>query len=93
MERESVQASAGLEQAGRLPCVAHALTDAQAGEANTVSTLTVGGLVKHVTETQKHWLDIAAVLDAVRTLDLDTAVPVARAGQRRRGSRPGAPSP
>ncbi|MET3960714.1 putative damage-inducible protein DinB [Marmoricola sp. OAE513] len=36
------------------------LTDAQAGLANTVSTLTLGGLVKHVTETQEHWLAMAA---------------------------------
>jgi hypothetical protein len=96
------------------------LTDAQAGLAPTPSTLSVGALVKHVTSTQRGWLDqalaapepyvdprsqeeqyaayadeftwreddtIAAVLaafdevsagvqDAVRTVDLDTAVPV-----------------
>lgn len=103
--------------------VAYGLTDAQAGVAASVSTLTIGGLIKHVTDMQESWLEAAAagpgrpasgagseddaehyedafrfdaeaglvatlaafddvsarVLDAVRTLDLDTAVPVPQA--------------
>ncbi|RNL63236.1 DinB family protein [Nocardioides marmoriginsengisoli] len=39
--------------------VVHGLTDAQAGEVSTVSALTLGGLIKHVTETQEHWLELA----------------------------------
>jgi hypothetical protein len=38
---------------------AYGLTDAQAGHAGTVSTLTVGGLIKHVTQVQQHWLGVA----------------------------------
>lgn len=109
------------QQQDAFRAAAYGLTDAQAGEANTVSTLTVGGLVKHVTHVQQHWLDIAlaapgrpapygedagadhldgfrydaeaglaplfaafdqvsaAVIDAVRTLGLDTAVPIPEA--------------
>ena len=94
----------------------HGLTPRQASLAPSASTLSVGGLVKHVTSVQRSWLasaeaapevptpsggveeyldgftfretdslddllsafdDVsAAVLDAVRRLDLDTAVPV-----------------
>lgn len=99
----------------------HGLTDEEAGRAAVPSTtLTVGTLAKHVTQTQQHWLDLVraaagedvptadpevagaawqaawtwteddtaaavvagldavsgAVLDAVRRVDLDTAVPV-----------------
>ena len=101
--------------------VVHGLTDAQAGEASTISTLTLGGLIKHATQVQEHWLQLALaapgrpapqgesaaadhldgfrydeqaglaavlsgfddvsarVIDAVRTLDLSTAVPVPEA--------------
>ena len=38
---------------------AHGLTDAEAGEAASVSTLTVGGLIKHVTLVQEGWLATA----------------------------------
>jgi hypothetical protein len=96
----------------------HGLTPAQASAAPSASSLSVGGLVKHVTAVQQTWLDLvaaapgrpapvpssgvddhlagfrfaatdslddllarfdhvsAAVLDAVRRVDLDTAVPV-----------------
>ena len=97
----------------------HGLTPGQASLAPSASSLSVGGLVKHVTEVQRGWLasaeaapqlpthtdrsdgvddylegftfretdsldDLvaaydevsAAVLDAVRRIDLDTAVPV-----------------
>ncbi|MCE5292276.1 MAG: DUF664 domain-containing protein, partial [Nocardiaceae bacterium] len=39
--------------------VAHGLTDAEAGKARSASTLTVGGLIKHVTQVQEHWLRTA----------------------------------
>lgn len=45
--------------------VVHGLTDTQAGEVSTVSTLTLGGLIKHVTETQEHWLEIALAAPAL----------------------------
>ncbi|WBQ06857.1 DinB family protein [Kribbella sp. CA-293567] len=35
------------------------LTDEQAGTRSTVSALTVGGLIKHVTETERTWADFA----------------------------------
>jgi predicted enzyme related to lactoylglutathione lyase/uncharacterized damage-inducible protein DinB len=95
----------------------HGLTARQASLAPSASTLSLGGLVKHVTAVQRSWLDsakaapevaaqseggvddyfegftfretdplpdllaaydevCAAVLDAVRRLDLDTPVPV-----------------
>ena len=37
---------------------AYGLTDEQARRAPTVSTLTVGGLVKHVTAMEQSWLDL-----------------------------------
>jgi hypothetical protein len=93
----------------------HGLTPAQAAVAPSASSLSLGGLVRHATVTQRGWLDSAesapgtpeprsvdayldgfrfdpdgsladlvaefdevsaAVLDAVRRLDLDTPVPV-----------------
>lgn len=38
---------------------AYGLTDEEAGLANSVSTLTIGGLIKHVTQVQAHWLETA----------------------------------
>lgn len=108
------------QQQDAFRAVAFGLTDEQAGLAPTPSTLCVGALVKHVTATQRGWLEqavaapepyvdprpqeeqyaayenefrwqesdtveaalaafdevSAGVQDAVRTLDLDTAVPV-----------------
>ena len=37
---------------------AYGLTDEQARQAPTVSTLTIGGLVKHVTAMEQSWLDL-----------------------------------
>jgi hypothetical protein len=39
--------------------VSYGLTDEEAGMANSVSTLTIGGLIKHVTQVQEHWLACA----------------------------------
>ncbi|GAA1580565.1 DinB family protein [Kribbella hippodromi] len=38
---------------------AQGLTDEQASTRSTVSELTVGGLIKHVTATELHWADFA----------------------------------
>src|SRR4051794_21665566 len=41
-----------------LRVAAHGLSDAQAGMASSVSPLTVGGLIKHVAQTEKGWVDL-----------------------------------
>src|SRR5690348_6919631 len=118
-ERDALAGFLSLNQDG-FRAVAYGLTDAQAGTASTPSTLTVGTLVKHLTQVQENWLAIALaaperyvderaqheqyaahsegftwhdtdtlmavftgyddvsarVLEAVRTLDPDTSVPV-----------------
>jgi uncharacterized damage-inducible protein DinB len=38
---------------------AQGLTDEQANTRSTVSALTVGGLIKHVTSVEQHWADFA----------------------------------
>lgn len=38
---------------------ARGLTDEQAAERSTVSALTIGGLIKHVADTENRWLDFA----------------------------------
>ena len=38
---------------------ANGLTDEQASARSTVSALTVGGLIKHVTATERHWAEFA----------------------------------
>lgn len=111
-----------LQQQDAFRCAVYGLTDEQAGRrAVSSSALSVGALVKHVTQAQDNWLQTAlaapgrrvddrtmeqkaaehqdgftwhdtipevlaaydevcaAVLDAVATLDLDTAVPVPEA--------------
>lgn len=118
-ERDAIAGFLALNQDG-FRAVAYGLTDAQAGTASTPSALTVGTLVKHLTQVQENWLAIALaapqkyaderpqheqyaahaegftwhdtdtlmavftgyddvsarVIDAVRTLDPDTPVPV-----------------
>jgi hypothetical protein len=120
-DERSALAAYLIQQQDAFRCAAFGLTDAQAGvAAASPSTLTVGSLLKHVTQTQAHWLALAEaapgravdertmeqrfadhqdgwtwhdhdtlaaalaaydevsarVLDAVRDLDLDTAVPI-----------------
>jgi uncharacterized damage-inducible protein DinB len=41
-----------------LRLAAHGLTDAQARETPTDSTLSVGGLIKHVATTERGWIDL-----------------------------------
>lgn len=49
-----------LQQQDAFRCAAYGLTDEQAGlAASPPSTLTVGSLLKHVTQTQAHWLGLA----------------------------------
>ncbi len=104
------------QQQDAFRALVHGLTPAQAAAAPSASTLSIGGLIRHATLTQRQWLasaeaapeapapsggvddyldgfrfdadgsldDLladfdevsAAVLDAVRRLDLDTPVPV-----------------
>ncbi len=42
-----------------LRVAAFGLTDEQARQAPTVSPLTVGGLIKHVTTVERYWMDVA----------------------------------
>jgi len=114
-ETDAIHAFLGQSQ-DAFRALVHGLTPRQASIAPSASTLSLGGLVKHVTAVQRSWLasaeaapevpaasdgvdgyfegftfretdsleDLlnafdevsAAVLDAVRGLDLDTAVPV-----------------
>jgi len=39
---------------------AFGLTDEQARQAPTVSTLSIGGLIKHVAHTERYWMDLIA---------------------------------
>jgi len=49
-----------VQQQDAFRCAAYGLTDDQAGvAASSPSTLTIGSLVKHVTQTQAHWLAVA----------------------------------
>ncbi len=41
-----------------LRLAAHGLTDEQARVANSVSPLTVGGLIKHVASVERYWIDL-----------------------------------
>jgi len=55
------------QQQDAFRCAVFGLTDDQAGTRSTVSELTVGTLVKHVTGVQRSWLDI--VLAAPGTVE------------------------
>jgi uncharacterized damage-inducible protein DinB len=46
---------------------AFGLTDEQARQAPTAGTLSIGGLVKHVTDNERHWIDIALDQDRARS--------------------------
>ena len=41
-----------------LRLAAYGLTDEQGREANSVSSLTVGGLIKHVASVERYWIDL-----------------------------------
>ena len=41
-----------------LRLAAYGLTDEQARVANSVSPLTVGGLIKHVASVERYWIDL-----------------------------------
>ena len=53
---------------GFLRHTVHGITDEQARQRLTVSELTLGGLVKHVAQTEKGWEDL--VVDGPKTYDL-----------------------
>lgn len=55
---------------------AQGLTDEQANTRSTVSELTVGGLIKHVTEVEKGWQDFAVGRPhATADIDFDNPTP------------------
>ena len=45
---------------------AYGLTDEQARLTPTAGTLSIGGLVKHVAQTERHWIDLAVSPDRAR---------------------------
>lgn len=55
-----------------LRIAAHGLTDEQARATPTVSTLSVGGLIKHVASTERSWIDI--VLQRGQDVDFGEAM-------------------
>ncbi|WP_068165156.1 DinB family protein [Rhodococcus phenolicus] len=62
------------EQRDMLLITARDLTDEQARTRSTVSDLTVGGLIKHVTATEKSWISTIRELDETATFDMDSAM-------------------
>lgn len=46
------------QQRDGLRVASHGLTDEQAAAAPTAGTLSIGGLIKHVTATEKSWIDL-----------------------------------
>ena len=41
-----------------LKLTAHGLTDEQARQSSPPSSLTVGGLIKHVSQVERYWIDL-----------------------------------
>jgi len=62
------------EQREMLLITARNLTDEQARTRSTVSDLTVGGLIKHVTATEKTWIETIRNLDDTTTFDMESAM-------------------
>ncbi|MGW0017939.1 DinB family protein [Rhodococcus sp. NPDC003382] len=62
------------EQREMLLITARNLTDEQARTRSTVSDLTVGGLIKHVTATEKTWIATIRNLDDTTTFDMESAM-------------------
>ncbi len=50
------------------------LSDDQARTRSTVSDLTLGGLIKHLVETQRHWCTVITVPDENAEMDLESAM-------------------
>ncbi|MCK8675422.1 DinB family protein [Rhodococcus sp. HM1] len=63
-----------VEQREMLLITARNLTDEQARTCSTVSDLTVGGLIKHVTATEKTWIETIRNLDDTTTFDMESAM-------------------
>jgi uncharacterized damage-inducible protein DinB len=57
-ERDLLLAYIAQQRAG-LRNAAHGLTDDQARLTPTAGTLSIGGLIKHVAATERHWIDMA----------------------------------
>ena len=55
-----------------LRVAAHGLTDEQAGAAPSASALSVGGLIRHVALTERHWIDMVVGHSESATDDDDT---------------------
>ncbi|MBV8692857.1 MAG: DUF664 domain-containing protein, partial [Actinobacteria bacterium] len=68
-EREGLLAFLAQQRDG-LKTTAYGLTDEQARTASTAGTLTVGGLIKHVTHVERNWMD--TVLQRPRQTDPNT---------------------
>ena len=68
-EREGLLAFLAQQRDG-LKTTAYGLTDDQARTAATAGTLTVGGLIKHVTHVERNWMD--TVLQRPRQTDPNT---------------------
>lgn len=62
------------EQRDMLLITARNLTDEQARARSTVSDLTVGGLIKHVTATETSWISTIRSLDETSTFDMESAM-------------------
>ncbi|MGX7731419.1 DinB family protein [Rhodococcus sp. 2H158] len=50
------------------------LDDEQARTRSTVSDLTLGGLLKHVSTTEQHWIDTIRTLDDTAEFDMESAM-------------------
>lgn len=50
------------------------IDEEQARARTTVSTLTLGGLVKHLTHTERHWVRTIVERDETATFDMDAAM-------------------
>lgn len=65
-EREGLLAFLAQQRDG-LKTTAYGLSDEQGRTASTAGTLTIGGLIKHVTHVEQHWMDM--VLQRERQTD------------------------
>jgi uncharacterized damage-inducible protein DinB len=69
-EREALLAFMA-QQRMWLRIAAHGLTDEQARATPSVSALSVGGLIKHVAQTERHWMNIVEQRDDSAEIDYE----------------------
>ncbi|MEE2030574.1 DinB family protein [Rhodococcus chondri] len=62
------------EQREMLLITVRGLDEQGARARSTVSDLTLGGLIKHVSNTEKHWIETIRNLDDTTTFDMDAAM-------------------